>query len=138
MESQIIGVYDSEQEVVQEIKKYESDGIDRNKFSIMAKDDTSTDYLTENMDVDEKHPANHQAFGILGGIFAGIGGGVVVPGMTQPGTGPIVAAGPIASTITSKNNEDIRKMFSSMGVNKADYDNYIRELEAGKIILFLD
>jgi len=53
METRIIGIFDSQQEVINEIKKYEAQGIDRSKFSVLAKDEGKTDYLTEKMDIDE-------------------------------------------------------------------------------------
>ncbi|MBW8348991.1 general stress protein [Bacillus sp. IITD106] len=136
METRIIGIFDSQQEVINEIKKYEAQGIDRSKFSVLAKDEGKTDYLTEKMDIDEQQPANEGAFGVLGGFLAGIGGGIAVPGMAYPGTGPLIAAGPFASALVG-NNEDLRNMFLSMG-NEELADRYIEELEAGKIILFLD
>ncbi|MCJ8006381.1 general stress protein [Lederbergia wuyishanensis] len=136
MGTQIVGIFDSQQEVINEIKKYETQGIDREKFSVLAKDESKTDYLTEKMDVDEQHPANEGAFGILGGFLAGIGGGVAVPGMSVPGTGPIMAAGPMASAFVG-NNGDLRNMFLSMG-NEELTDRYMEDLDAGKIILFLE
>ncbi|MBS4199077.1 general stress protein [Bacillus sp. FJAT-49732] len=136
MGSQIVGIFDSQQEVINEIKNYEAKGMERSKFSVLAKDESKTDYLTEKMDVDEQEPANEGAFGLLGGFLAGIGGGIAVPGMAIPGIGPLMAAGPIASAFVG-NNEDLRNMFISMG-NEELADRYMEELDAGKIILFLD
>ncbi|MBS4217634.1 general stress protein [Bacillus sp. FJAT-49711] len=136
MNTKIIGIFDSQQEVVDEIKKYEAEGIERNRFSVLAKDEDKTDYLTEKMEVEEQQPANEGVFGVLGGFLAGIGGGIAVPGMASPGTGPFVAAGPMASAFIG-NNEDLRNMFLTMG-NDELADRYMEELDAGKIILFLE
>ncbi|MCR2822900.1 general stress protein [Lederbergia panacisoli] len=136
MDTRVIGIFDSQQEVVNEIKKYEAEGIDRSKFSVLAKDEEKTDFLTEKMDVEELEPASEGAFGILGGFLAGIGGGIAVPGMVTPGTGPYMAAGPMASVFAG-NNEDLRNMFLSMG-NDELADRYMEELDEGKIILFIE
>ncbi|MBS4221837.1 general stress protein [Lederbergia citrea] len=138
MDTSVVGVFESQQEVINEIKKYQAEGIDPKKFSVLAKDDSKIEILTEEMNVEERNPANEGAFGILGGFLAGIAGGVAVPGMSTPIGGPILAAGPIAGAFPGGSKDELKIMFSSIGIDGQTAENYINELDAGKILLFLE
>lgn len=138
MAAKVIGVFDSEREVINAIKQYQADGLDPNDFSVMARDEEKTDYIHEKTDVEEMEPVNEGAFGIIGGFLAGIGGGLYVPGMATPGIGPYIAAGPLASTFSGGSHEELKNMFTNLGLDELSADNYIDELNEGKIILFLE
>ncbi|CAM4012869.1 general stress protein [Lederbergia lenta] len=138
MAAKVIGVFDSEREVINAIKQYQADGLDPNHFSVMARDEEKTEYIHEKTDVEEMEPVNEGAFGIIGGFLAGIGGGLYVPGMATPGVGPYIAAGPLASTFSGGSYEELKKMFTNLGLDEHSADNYIEELNEGKIILFLE
>ena len=136
MQSKVLGVFDNEQEVIISIKAYESAGADPKNFSVLARDEDKTDYITEEMNVSEKRPANGEMFGILGGFLSGMSGGMVIPGMVTPGIGPYMAAGPIASAFTGDSYDDMKNMFTSLGLDEESAEGYIQELDEGKIILF--
>lgn len=138
MADKVIGVFENEDHVINAIEQYVSDGIDPNHFSVMARDEDKTEYITDKTDVEEKHPSSQGAFGILGGFLAGLGGGLYVPGMATPGVGPYIAAGPIASTFSGGSYEDLKGMFNSMGMDEVSAEEYIEELNNGKILLFLN
>ncbi|MEK3886496.1 general stress protein [Bacillus sp. FSL K6-3431] len=138
MAAKVIGVFEDQQEVVIKIKQYQSDGMDPNQFSVMARDEDTTEFIHDKTDVEEKEPANEGAFGIIGGFLAGIGGGLYVPGIATPAIGPYVAAGPIASTFSGGSYEELKKMFTTMGMDEYSAEEYIEDLNKGRIILFLE
>lgn len=138
MPAKVIGVYSNELEVIEVIKSYESEGVDPKSFSVFAKDENKTEHITDEVDVSERNPINKGAFGIIGGFLAGIGGGFFVPGLLNPGLGPIIAAGPMAASISGGSYDEVKNMFTSAGINVNSADKYIEELNKGKIILFLE
>ncbi|HEY4553566.1 MAG TPA: general stress protein [Bacillaceae bacterium] len=138
MTAKVIGVYNTEQEVIETINRYKSKGIDPNKFSILAKDEQRTEYITEETDIQERPHVNEEAAGLIGGFLAGIGGGIAVPGLTVPGVGPLMAAGPLAAMLSGSGKEDLHGTFEAMGVDEKAAAHYVKELENGMIILFVE
>lgn len=129
--SRVVGVFDSENEVIEEIKKYEEKGVKRSNFSVLARDDKKTEYLTDKMDVDDESSSG--PFGFLSGFLAGAGTAAGIPTGTGTGTGwtsgaGVLAIGPIVTGLQEGSTYD-------WGNNLPD--EYIDELDRGKILLLL-
>ncbi|MBO0993016.1 general stress protein [Bacillus sp. SD088] len=127
--SKVVGVFDSEDEVIEEIRKYEKKGVKRDNFSVLAKDDKKTEYLTEKMDVDDENSGG--PFDFLSGFLAGAGPAAGVPTGTTTGAtsgAGVLAIGPIVSGLQEGTMYDWENNLS---------DEYTEELDNGKILLLL-
>ena len=134
----VIGIYDTEEEVIQVIKTYLLKEYKENNFSVLAADSTKMNRIEEQTNVHDKHVASEEAFGIISGFLTGISGGFVVPGLTIPGLGPIIAAGPLASMIEGSSHHDVHDLLLAYGLSKEVANDYVNQLNNGKIILFYE
>lgn len=138
MDTSVVGIYNTEEEVINAIKTFLLEGFQKENFSVLAVDETKTDLIEEKTQVRERHIANEEAFGIISGFLTGISGGFIVPGLTTPGLGPIIAAGPLASLIDGRSHKDIKDLLTSSGLNEKEAEGYVDQLNGGKIILFYE
>lgn len=131
--ARIVGIYDSEEEVVKEIKKYESEGVTSDNFSVLAKDDQVVKSLKEKIDLDEAKP---DGLGLLGGFFTNSGGTVNagVSSMTGGATGANPGPGMFPLGLFAPGVIDHEEL---IGLDSNGKDRYLEELDNGKIILFL-
>lgn len=92
----IVAVYDNQQEAQRAVEALHKEGFANDQISLVA-GDPKGEYAQTNLE-EEASGAGQGA--VTGGILGGIAGLVVgLVGLTIPGVGPIVAAGPIATTL---------------------------------------
>lgn len=98
-EKHLVGVYDTEQEVIQAVEDLKRQGYASEDISVIGKDkDVVKDINDTTGTTTEKSALTGAATGgALGGILGLLAG---VGALAIPGIGPIVAAGPIAATLT--------------------------------------
>lgn len=138
MDTYVLGIYDSEGEVINVIQTYLMEGFDKDNFSVLAVDESKTDLIEKETEVHDRHIASEEAYGIISGFLTGISGGFTVPGLTVPGLGPIIAAGPLASLIDGRSHRDIKDLLTTSGLNEEEAQRYADQLNDGKIILFYE
>ncbi|MBD8007603.1 general stress protein [Bacillus norwichensis] len=134
----VVGVYDTAEEVIDVIKTSIHEGFKEEKFSVLAADESKTEFIEQETNVHDRHAASEEAYGIISGFLTGISGGFIVPGLTVPGMGPIIAAGPLASLIQGKSHHDVKDLLITMGLNEGNTQKYVAHLNEGKIILFYE
>lgn len=138
MDIGVIGIYDTEEEVIGVIKTFLMEGFREENFSVLAVDQSKTDVIEKETHVHDRHVASEEAFGIISGFLTGISGGFLIPGLTIPGVGPIIAAGPLASLIDGKSHRDVKDLLITSGLNEEEAEKYADQLYEGKIILFYE
>lgn len=138
MNVSLIGVYDSESDVMNVVKTYESEGFKTENFSILALEDTKMNAIQKETRIHHQHPASEEALGIISGFLTGISGGFMVPGLTVPGIGPLVAAGPLASYFEGTSPKDVKDLLLSCGLSEEEANQYFSKLKNGKILLFYE
>ncbi|GIN92743.1 hypothetical protein J6TS1_20170 [Siminovitchia terrae] len=138
MDFAVVGIYDTAEEVIDVIKTCILEGFKEENFSVLATDESKTDFIEQKTNVHDRHAASEEAYGIISGFLTGISGGFIVPGLTAPGLGPIIAAGPLASLIQGKSHHDVKDLLVTMGLNEENVQKYVDHLNDGKIILFYE
>lgn len=138
MSISVVGIYDTEEEVIGVIKTFLLEGFKEENFSVLAVDESKTELIENETNVHDRHAASEEAFGIISGFLTGISGGFVVPGLTVPGLGPIIAAGPLASLIEGKSHKDVKDLLITSGLKAEEAKKYADQLYEGKIILFYE
>lgn len=136
MDTRVIGIYDTEEELIDVIKTFLLEGYEEEDFSVLAMDQSKAESIEQETQVPERHVASEEAFGIISGFLTGISGGFIIPGLTIPGAGPMIAAGPLASLIEGKSHKDIMDLLVASGLNDEEASKYADQLKEGKIILF--
>ena len=139
MDKKVIGVYDNGEEAVKAVKKLQEEGYGRDDISVVAKDKEETKNVTDKTKVDNGLAAGAATGGVLGGLtglLAGIGA------LAIPGVGPIVAAGPIAATLSGMaagiGAGGLAGALAGMGIPDEDAERYERDVESGKILVLID
>ncbi|MBP1153370.1 MULTISPECIES: general stress protein [unclassified Paenibacillus] len=98
-EKKLVGVFQTEQEAIRAIEGLKRQGYSSDDISVIARDQDDVSAITDQTgtNVQEGVKAGAATGGMLGGLtglLVGIGA------LTIPGVGPILAAGPIAATLT--------------------------------------
>jgi hypothetical protein len=141
MKKDIIGTYVSEEAAVGAIKGLLEKGYRPGEISIVAKDDEKLDHVADETHVNEEKITDDDmdsaTFGTIAGFLTGIGGGIAVPGLGVPGVGPLLAAGPFAS-IFNDGGYDIREALINLDVSEEDADQYMKDLNDGKILVMAE
>ncbi|MFS0646672.1 sulfate transporter [Siminovitchia sp. 179-K 8D1 HS] len=138
MNLSLIGVYDSESDVVTAVKTYELKGYKTEKFSVLALEEEKMNSIQTKTRIHHQHPASEEAFGIISGFLTGISGGFIVPGLTVPGIGPLIAAGPLAAYFEGTSRKDVKDLLLSCGLSEENANEYFSKLTSGKILLFYE
>lgn len=99
MTHKIVGVFRTEQEATRAIEELKQQGFRADEISVLAKDrgESSTIQNETGTKAPEGMASGVATGGVLGGVtglLAGLGA------LAIPGAGPIIAAGPIAATLT--------------------------------------
>ena len=141
MDKKVIGVYDNGQDAVREVERLQKQGYRTEDISVVVKDKEKADKITSrtNTNVESGLAAGATTGGILGGLtglLAGIGAMII------PGIGPIVAAGPIASTLggiaAGVGAGGLTGALVGLGIPKDTADQYVNYVEKGKILILVD
>lgn len=141
MNKDVIGVYDTGQDAVRAVEHLQKQGYKKEDISVVVKDDKKAEHITTKTDtnVDTGLAAGATTGGILGGLtglLAGLGA------LAIPGIGPIVAAGPIATTLggiaAGAGAGGLTGALVGLGIPKETAAEYATEVEKGKILILVD
>lgn len=98
VEKNVVGVYDTEQEAIVAIEELVKQGYDKQDICVIGKDIKNVNYIADETGTVAEETAATGA--IAGGTLGGLTGLLVgVGALAIPGVGPIIAAGPIASSL---------------------------------------
>ncbi|PLS15977.1 general stress protein [Bacillus sp. M6-12] len=141
MEKRVVGVYNNGDEAIRAIEDLKRQGYDRDDISVVAKDRDEVAEVNDATDTktEEGLAAGAATGGVLGGVaglLAGIGA------LAIPGIGPIVAAGPIAATLTGAaagaGAGGLAGALVGMGIPEEDAGRYESDVKSGKILVMVD
>ncbi|MHA0856072.1 general stress protein [Paenibacillus sp. CMAA1364] len=141
MEKKIVGVFETEVEASRAIENLKSQGIRTEDISVITKNREDLKNITE--DTGTKAPEGAAAGAATGGVLGGVTGLLAGLGLLAiPGIGPILAAGPIAATLTGlavgAGTGGLVGGLVGLGIPEdeaAEYDNYVND---GKILVLVD
>ena len=137
----IAGAYDTEQEAIQAVEKLRAEGYRPEDISVISKNKDDVDAVTEETGTktEEGLAAGAATGGILGGLTGLLAG---VGALAIPGIGPIVAAGPIAATLTGAavgaGAGGIAGALIGMGIPEEEAHRYEADVKSGKILVLVD
>jgi uncharacterized membrane protein len=140
-EKHLVGVYNNEREAIQAVEDLKRQGYATEDISVIGKNEDEVDYVNEatGTKTEEGLAAGAATGGILGGLtglLAGIGA------LAIPGIGPIVAAGPIAATLTGAavgaGAGGLAGALIGMGIPEDEADRYEGYVKEGKILVVVD
>jgi Heat induced stress protein YflT len=98
IEKNVVGVYDTEQEAIIAIEDLVKQGYDKQDICVIGKDLKNVNYIADETGTVAEESAATGA--LAGGTLGGLTGLLVgVGALAIPGVGPIIAAGPIASSL---------------------------------------
>ncbi|PLR96070.1 general stress protein [Bacillus sp. T33-2] len=140
-EKNIVGVYDNEQDAIQAVEDLKRQGYSTDDISVIGKNSDEVDEINDatGTKTEEGLAAGAATGGVLGGLtglLAGIGA------LAIPGIGPIVAAGPIAATLTGAavgaGAGGLAGALVGMGIPEDEADRYEGYVKEGKILVLAD
>lgn len=141
MNKKIVGVFYTEHEASQAIEDLKAHGFLTEDISVIARNRRDTEALTE--ETGTKAPEGLASGAATGGILGGVTGLLAgIGALAIPGIGPIIAAGPIAATLTGvavgAGTGGLVGGLIGLGIPEdeaASYDNYVDE---GRILVMVD
>ncbi|PLT32951.1 general stress protein [Bacillus sp. V5-8f] len=141
MDKRVIGVYDNGDEAVRAVRELTAQGYDRDDISVVARDRDEVDAV--NAETGTKTEEGLAAGAATGGILGGAAGLLAgVGALAIPGIGPILAAGPIAATLTGAavgaGTGGLAGALVGMGIPEDEADRYERDVKDGKLLVLLD
>ncbi|RSK50696.1 general stress protein [Bacillus canaveralius] len=137
----IVGVYDTHEEAIRAVEDLKMQGYRSEEISVIGKHDDEVDEVTEATGTKAEEglaagAATGGALGGLAGLLAGVGA------LAIPGVGPIIAAGPIAATLTGAavgaGAGGLTGALIGMGIPEDEAGHYESEVKAGKILVLVD
>ncbi|WP_121610072.1 general stress protein [Mesobacillus foraminis] len=140
-EKHIVGVYDNEQEAISAVEDLKRQGYAAEDISVIGRNNEEVEEINDatGTKTEEGLAAGAATGGILGGLtglLAGIGA------LAIPGIGPIVAAGPIAATLTGAavgaGAGGLAGALIGMGIPEEDADRYEGYVKEGKILVVVE
>lgn len=137
-EKNVVGVYDTEQEAIAAIDELLKRGYSQNEISVIGKD---IDHVTEETGAAVEESAATGA--IAGGAIGGVTGLLAGAGaLAIPGIGPLIAAGPIATSIvglvTGAGLGGLTGALVGMGIPDEEAEYYENSIKEGKILVLLE
>lgn len=140
-EKHIVGVYDNEQEAISAVEDLKRQGYAAEDISVIGRNNEEVEEINDatGTKTEEGLAAGAATGGVLGGLtglLAGIGA------LAIPGIGPIVAAGPIAATLTGAavgaGAGGLTGALIGMGIPEEDADRYEGYVKEGKILVVVE
>lgn len=137
----VVGVFESEQEALRAIEQLQERGYRNDEISVItrSKDEMKAIESETGTKAPEGVAAGAATGGVLGGLaglFAGIGA------LAIPGIGPILAAGPIAATLTGAavgaGAGGLVGGLVGLGIPEDEAQEYERNLNEGRILVLVD
>ncbi|HAQ07885.1 MAG TPA: hypothetical protein DCR24_10305 [Bacillus bacterium] len=140
-EKHLVGVYDNERDAIQAVEDLKRQGYSTDDISVISKNEDEVHDVNEatGTKTEEGLAAGAATGGVLGGLtglLAGIGA------LAIPGIGPIVAAGPIAATLTGAavgaGAGGLAGALIGMGIPEEEADRYEGYVKEGKILVVVE
>ncbi|MEH7116654.1 general stress protein [Neobacillus vireti] len=140
-EKHLVGVYDTENEVIEAVESLKRQGYATDDISVIGKNkDVVNDINDVTGTTTEKSAmtgaATGGAVGGLLGLLAGVGA------LAIPGIGPIVAAGPLAAAITGAaagaGVGGLAGVLIGLGIPKEEADHYEGLVNEGKFLVVVE
>jgi len=140
-ERKIVGVFESEREAVNAIEELKRQGYTSDDISVVAKDRDDISYVSDATGT--KAPEGLAAGATTGGVLGGLAGLLAgIGALAIPGIGPILAAGPIAATLTGAavgaGAGGLVGGLIGMGIPEEEAERYNTYVKEGKILVLVD
>ncbi|HWO97181.1 MAG TPA: general stress protein [Bacillus sp. (in: firmicutes)] len=140
-EKHIVGVYDTEAEAIRAVEDLKEKGYRAEDISVIGKNRRDIEAIADETGTKAGEgaaagAATGGAIGGLAGLLAGVGA------LAIPGIGPILAAGPIAATLTGAavgaGTGGLAGALIGMGIPEDEADRYDSYVKEGKILVLVD
>lgn len=137
----IEGVYDTEQEAILAVEDLKRQGYRAEEISVISKNREDVDFITE--ETGTKAGAGAATGAVTGGTLGGLTGLLAgVGALAIPGIGPIIAAGPIAATLTGvaagAGVGSLTGALIGMGIPEDEAKIYDESVKEGKILVLVE
>ncbi|MCM3764001.1 general stress protein [Neobacillus niacini] len=137
-EKNVVGVYDTEQEAIAAIDELLKRGYSQNEISVIGK---HVNHVTEETGAAVEESAATGA--IAGGAIGGVTGLLAGAGaLAIPGIGPLIAAGPIATSfvgaVTGAGLGGLTGALVGMGIPDEEAEYYENSIKEGKILVLVE
>jgi uncharacterized membrane protein len=138
VERNVVGVYDTEQEAIIAIEDLVKQGYDKQDICVIGKDLKNVNYIADETGTVAEETAATGA--LAGGTLGGLTGLLVgVGALAIPGVGPIIAAGPIASSligaVAGAGLGGLTGALIAIGIPDDEAENYGKSVKEGKILV---
>ncbi|RID82513.1 hypothetical protein D1970_18760 [Mesobacillus zeae] len=140
-EKHLVGVYNNEGEAIDAVEDLKRQGYATEDISIIGRDNDEVDDINEATGT--KTEAGLAAGAATGGALGGIAGLLAgIGALAIPGIGPIVAAGPIAATLTGAavgaGAGGLTGALIGLGIPEEEADRYEGYVKEGKILVVVE
>lgn len=129
MERSVVGVFYDKDGAESALRELKEKGFEK-EISLVAKDEEKDQMSMENQDLTEG-AFTGGAIGGVAGLLAGTGALLI------PGIGPIVAAGPIAATLTGVVTGGLAGSLVDYGIPEERREHYEEQVKQGGILITL-
>jgi hypothetical protein len=137
----VIGVFRTQQEAERCIDALLNSGFDRNQISVAMRGKEETEHLARETGVKETHATEGATSGAgAGAVLGGAAGLLAGLGLLAvPGIGPLLAMGPIATTLAGAGiggvSGGVVGALVGLGIPEKEAKRYADELQSGRIIV---
>jgi len=136
LSSVVIGVFHSQEQAEQSVQELKRKGFEQ-ELSLIAKEERSTQEATDEEVISfEEQDLSEGTY--TGGVLGGVAGLVAGAGaLLIPGIGPIIAAGPLAATLTGIVTGGIAGGLIDYGIPEERGEYYEEQVRQGGILITL-
>jgi len=133
----VIGVFNEQDAAEQAVKELKGEGFEQ-EVSLIAKDDRQTNQEETGAEVVSLEEQDLSEGTVTGGVIGGVAGLLAGAGaLLIPGIGPVIAAGPLASTLTGIVTGGIAGGLVDYGVPEERGEYYEEQVRQGSILITL-
>lgn len=141
MAKKIVGVFDTDREATAAIESLQKQGFRADEISVIAKNRDDQAAISE--ETGSKAPEGVATGAATGGVVGGVTGLLAGLGLLAiPGVGPILAAGPIAATLTGAavgaGAGGLVGGLIGLGIPEDEANEYGGYVDNGKILVLVD
>ncbi|MCM3727086.1 general stress protein [Neobacillus cucumis] len=140
-EKHLVGVYETEHEVIQAVEDLKKQGYASEDISVIGKNKDDVNEINDvtGTTTEKSAMAGAATGGALGGVLGLLAG---VGALAIPGIGPLVAAGPIAATLTGAaagaGVGGLAGVLIGLGIPKEEADRYEDLVKEGKFLVVVE
>lgn len=141
MNKKIVGVFHTEYEASQAIEELKSHGFLTEDISVIARNKRDVEAINE--ETGTKAPEGMASGAATGGLLGGVTGLLAgIGALAIPGIGPIIAAGPIAATLTGvaigAGTGGLVGGLIGLGIPEDEAQSYENDVDEGRILVMVD